>query len=118
MLVPSTRLLWITALVLVPLFTVLGMLHVPGALLIGLALVVGLLVALDAPSALSRLSAVSINLPEVIRVSKGRAFDIECTLLTAAGWTSHSRDRSAVSACLELCRARAEGDDPSRSEAL
>ena len=83
MLVPSTRLLWITALVLVPLFTVLGMLHVSGALLIGLALVVGLLVALDAPSALSRLSAVSVSLPEVIRVSKGRTFDIECTMTTS-----------------------------------
>jgi uncharacterized protein (DUF58 family) len=84
MLVPSTRLLWITALVLVPLFTVLGMLHVPSSLLMGLAALVGVLAALDAPSASARLSGVTVELTDTIRVSKGRSFEIEGTLMSPA----------------------------------
>ena len=79
---PSARLLWLTALVLVPLFTALGMAGLPWSLIIGVAVLLVLITAFDAPSALRRLAGVEVELPPVIRVSKGREFEIECILRT------------------------------------
>lgn len=80
MIVPSARLLWIVALGLVPAFTVLGMLRAPAGVIVALGLLAVVVAALDAPSSLARLGGVAVELPRVIRTSKGRHFDLEGAL--------------------------------------
>lgn len=78
MLVPSNRLLLYTALLGIPFFTVLGMAgNISAPALIAVAVLALLLAALDAPSALASIRHLRVELPETIRTSKGREFEIE-----------------------------------------
>jgi len=78
--VPSNRLLLYVALIGIPLFTVLGMAEAP-AIVVGGVLVLALLfVALDAPSAAGSIRALRVELPETVRTSNGRHFEIEGVL--------------------------------------
>lgn len=80
MIVPSTKLLWLTALVLVPMVTVLGMAKAPVGVIIALGLLAVMIATLDAPSAQARLGGITVELPAIIRTSKGRQFDLEGVL--------------------------------------
>jgi uncharacterized protein (DUF58 family) len=84
MFVPSTRLLWITALAVVPVWLVLGMMGAPLELLLllgGVALVAAIL---DVVLSLKKLSMVSMRLPDLVRTSKGKHFVLEARVSDAA----------------------------------
>ena len=84
MFVPSKRLLWFTALVIVPAWFVLGVGGAPVEVLVlgGVALV-GLL-ALDALSSLLKLNGVQVVLPDMVRTSKSKSFKLEAIVLDAS----------------------------------
>ena len=77
MLVPSNKLLLYIAVTGIPLFTVLGLVEAPSAVIVGVALLALGLIALDAPSALSVIRALKVELPDLIRTTKGREFEID-----------------------------------------
>lgn len=77
MFVPSTRLLWITALAVVPVWLVLGMMGVPLELLLLLGGVALAAAVLDAVMSLKRLAMVNVQLPDLVRTSKGKHFVLE-----------------------------------------
>lgn len=81
MLVPSNRLLLQVSILGIPVFTVLGLIGAPAAVMVGVALLAVLLVALDAPGALGSIRAVKVTLPEMIRTSKGRDFELEAVIV-------------------------------------
>lgn len=85
MFVPSKRLLWIVALVVVPVWFVAGMLGAPlELLLLGAVVIVGL-AALDAMTSLNQLRGVSVLLPELVRTSKGKHFTMEALVRDELG---------------------------------
>jgi len=77
MFVPSTRLLWFTALVIVPVWLVLGMTGVPLEMLALLGAVVLVSAILDAVLSLKKLAGVTVQLPPLVRTSKGKHFTLE-----------------------------------------
>lgn len=78
MLVPSNRLLLYTAFLGIPLFTVLGMVgNLSAPALVAVAVLALLLAALDAPSALASIRHLRVELPEIIRTTKAREFEVE-----------------------------------------
>lgn len=76
MFVPSKRLLWIVALVVVPAWLVLGMAGAPLELLLLAAAVLLGLAMTDALGSLKRLSGVALLVPPLVRTSKGKTFDL------------------------------------------
>ena len=100
MIVPSNRLLLYTAFLGIPLFTVLGLAGgVSGPALMAVAVLVLLLAALDAPSALASIRRVKVTLPETIRTTKGREFEIQATIINPGASCRH------VSVGLSLAKA-------------
>lgn len=77
MFVPSTRLLWFTALVIVPVWLVLGMTGVPLEMLALLGAVVLVAAVLDAALSMKKLAGVTVQLPPLTRTSKGKHFTLE-----------------------------------------
>ena len=75
--VPSKRLLWIVALVVVPVWLVLGMWGAPDELLVVAGIALLGLAALDALTSTQVLSGVEVQLPPQVRTSKGREFDLD-----------------------------------------
>jgi uncharacterized protein (DUF58 family) len=80
MIVPQTRLLFWFAVVVLP-FSALGSVY-PEALLVSILLIIGLLVlaVLDAILAFGALDGISVELPEILRVSKDRPATIPVTV--------------------------------------
>ena len=72
--VPSKRLLWIVALVIVPAWLVLGMAGAPLELLVLAGVVVVGLAAVDALTSSQQLNGVSVQFPPLVRTSKGKTF--------------------------------------------
>lgn len=85
MIVPSRRLLWLIALVVVPAVFVLGVMDAPLEILLGVCGVAVLVAAIDAPGALARLRGVSVHLPDLVRTSKGKAFELEGSVSDSEG---------------------------------
>ena len=75
--VPSKRLLWIVALVAVPVAFLLGMAGAPMPVLVLAAVVAVALAALDAMTSMSLLSRVTVRLDELVRTSKSKTFDLQ-----------------------------------------
>ncbi len=73
MVVPSAKLLRLTALVVLPLATVAGVLPAGAPLAVGLIAAFGLLVTFDAIRSAGLLDHFCVSLPETIRLSNGRA---------------------------------------------
>ena len=76
MLVPSSRLLFIVAVIGIPLFTLLGLAEAPMVVIAGLALLLLMVLALDAPSAPTLIRLVRLELDAVVRTTKGRETEI------------------------------------------
>ena len=74
--VPSKRLLWIVALVIVPAWLVLGMAGAPVELLVLAGVAVVGLAAVDALTSSQQLNGVSVQFPPLVRTSKGKTFDL------------------------------------------
>ena len=74
--VPSKRLLWIVALVIVPAWLVLGMAGAPLELLVLAGVVVVGLATVDALTSSQQLNGVSVQFPPLVRTSKGKTFDL------------------------------------------
>jgi len=82
---PSNRLLLYVALFGIPLFTVLGMAEAPALVVGGVLLLLILFVAMDVPSAAGKISVARVELPDTIRTSKGREFELSGFLITPGG---------------------------------
>ena len=82
--VPSKRLLWIVALAIVPAWLILGMAGVPGELLALAGILVVGLATVDALTSSSLLNGIAVQLPPLIRTSKGKVFDVE-GMVTSVG---------------------------------
>ncbi len=74
--VPSKRLLWLVALVIVPAWLVLGMAGAPLEVLVLAGVLVVALAALDALTSPNRLAGATVELPDLVRTSKGKHFDL------------------------------------------
>lgn len=83
--VPSKRLLWIVALVIVPAWLVLGMAGAPVELLILAGIAVVGLAALDAMTSMRQLDGASVLLPPLVRTSKSKHFDLEAVVTKTGG---------------------------------
>jgi len=81
MLVPSSRLLFLVAVIGIPLFTVLGLAEAPAVVIVGLVILLLLILALDAPSAAQAIRLIKIEMDAVLRVSKGREIEITGVLI-------------------------------------
>jgi uncharacterized protein (DUF58 family) len=81
MLVPSSRLLFLVAVIGIPLFTVLGLAEAPAVVIVGLVILLLLILALDAPSAAQAIRLIKIEMESVLRVSKGREIEITGVLI-------------------------------------
>ena len=79
--VPSKRLLWAVALIVVPTALVLGMAGAPIPVLVLAGVLVIGLAAIDALISVSLLSGVKVELPELVRTSKSKTFDLQGTVL-------------------------------------
>lgn len=76
MFIPSKRLLWLTALVIVPAWFVLGVAGVPlEVLMLAGAAILGLL-ALDAITSMQRLNGVEVTLLNMVRTSKEQELQV------------------------------------------
>ncbi|MDB6120045.1 MAG: hypothetical protein JWO08_3826 [Verrucomicrobiaceae bacterium] len=75
--VPSKRLLWIVALVIVPAWLVLGMAGAPLELLVLAGVAVVGLAAVDALTSSHQLDGIKVELPPLLRTSKGKIFDLD-----------------------------------------
>ena len=84
MFVPSTRLLWITALAVVPVWLVLGMMGAPLEVLLLLGGVALAAAVLDAVLSIKKLAGVTVLLPPLVRTSKGKHFTLEARVQDAA----------------------------------
>ena len=103
MLVPQFRLLWLTAITVVPLLAMAGM-ETPGApLCAAVAVAVGLLIILDALRAWPLLDGVAVVLPSVVRWVKDRPAELSIQIRSgnAAGSPSGLRPH-----CRMPCRVR------------
>lgn len=98
MTVPGRRLLWLTALLVIPLatFTVLS----PGSAILSLGALAGIFLVscVDMVRAQRSLDGVTVEFPEVIRASKGREFSVEVKI------------RNEAIACHELSLGLALGE--------
>jgi uncharacterized protein (DUF58 family) len=79
--VPSNKLLIYTLVVGMPLFTLLGLMEMPLAGVLGIGFLLVLLVALDMPGAGASLRRLRVELPQVIRTTKGRLFELPVLLV-------------------------------------
>lgn len=91
MLVPSNRLLLYTGILGIPLLALFGLANTPVPVMLVLAALALLLLGLDAPSAAASFRSVRIELPEVIRTSKGRELDLDAVLINPGGRCSWVR---------------------------
>ncbi|TLD71528.1 DUF58 domain-containing protein [Phragmitibacter flavus] len=74
--VPSNKLLIYTLVVGIPLFTLLGLMEVPLAGVVGIGVMLALVVAMDMPGAAASLRRLKVEVPKVIRTTKGRKFEL------------------------------------------
>jgi uncharacterized protein (DUF58 family) len=89
--VPSKRLLWFVALVIVPAWFVLGMAGAPVEVLVLAGVVIVGMLALDALTSLQRLNGIQVILPETVRTSKSKSFKLEAIVQDASGSTRQLR---------------------------
>lgn len=80
MIVPSNRLLLLTAVLGIPLFTWLGMQDLPVAAILFAGVMIILGTVLDAPSALAVIRQLKVTLPDMSRTSKGKEFELEAVV--------------------------------------
>ncbi len=98
--VPSKRLLWLVALVIMPAWLVLGMAGAPAELLFVGGAVLLAFAALDAVGSFSRLDGLGLDLPPMVRTSKGKTFDLMGAILPVPG--RHKKLRVGLSIPREL----------------
>lgn len=83
MIVPTSRLMWLTGLVVVPALTLAGLRPAEGALIVVPAIALVLLAALDALRGTTLLDPLSAELPPVLRITRRRASTVPLRLLHA-----------------------------------
>jgi uncharacterized protein (DUF58 family) len=101
MFVPSTRLIWLTALVGVPVALALGMTEID-VVVLGLAgAVVALLVLMDAVLSAGLSRHLTVTLPDVVHTTKAKRFELSATVNDPTGRNKRLRLGLAFPAMLE-----------------
>ncbi len=84
MFVPSQRLLWITGLIVTPLALILGLAGVGFEVIALIGALFVVLSMLDAVGSLSLMRGLKVTLPDMVRTSKSKIFDLLATIQDAA----------------------------------
>ena len=100
--VPSQRLLWIVALVIVPAWLVLGMAGAPLEILVLAGVLIVALAAVDALTSPNRLAGISVQLPDLVRTSKSKSFDLTGLVLSTGGKAQRLRIGLPLARLLEV----------------